>query len=159
MIIYVMGVSGSGKSTIGQLLSDRLEIPFVDGDDFHPPTNVEKMRNGSPLNDEDRKGWLAAIHRFAYKAQHEKGAIIACSALKTKYRDTLSKDLNSVRWVYLKGSFTEIKKRMEQRKNHFMPEALLQSQFDTLEEPKEAIVIGIEKSPEVIIEEVLPLLS
>jgi len=150
-IIYVMGVSGSGKSTIGQGLADALGLPFADGDDFHPPANVRKMKLGHPLNDEDRLGWLAAIAAFAKKQQAAKGAVIACSALKQKYREQLAQGISSVQWVYLEGDFELIRQRMQQRSNHFMPTALLQSQFDTLEAPVGAITVAISQPPEQII--------
>jgi carbohydrate kinase (thermoresistant glucokinase family) len=146
-IIYIMGVSGSGKTTVGEALATALNIPFYDGDDFHPPENVQKMQSGQPLGDDDRYGWLAAIRDFA-AAKVEKGAsaIIACSALKAKYRTQLSEGLQqNVQWVWLAGSYDLIRQRMEQRSGHFMPSALLQSQFDTLEPPTHALKVDIEQ--------------
>ena len=149
-----MGVSGSGKSTIGQGLANALGLPFADGDDFHPPANVRKMKLGRPLNDEDRLGWLAAIAAFAKQQQAAKGAVIACSALKQKYREQLAQGISGVQWVYLKGDFELIRQRMQQRSNHFMPTALLQSQFDILEAPVGAITVAISQPPEQIIADV-----
>jgi len=155
-VIYIMGVSGSGKTTIGMQLSAATGIPFFDGDDFHSPANKEKMKSGQPLNDDDREGWLYSINQFAKKEAEKKGAIIACSALKEKYRIILSEGMEeSVHWVFLQGDRTLISERIKTRKGHFMPESLLQSQFDTLEIPRNAILIKIDKSPEEIVKEIL----
>lgn len=146
-----MGVSGTGKTTIGKLLSQTTGIPFFDGDDFHPAENIKKMSSGEPLNDVDRKGWLESLNRLA-KKQLSEGAILACSALKDKYRKTLSEEIeNKLIFIYLKGSFEQIKNRLESRKGHYMSSVLLKSQFDTLEEPKNAIDVSIQLSPEEII--------
>lgn len=147
VIIYIMGVSGSGKTTVGEALSAELGISFYDGDDFHPPANVQKMQSGKPLDDDDRFGWLAGIRAFAAsKIAQGESAIIACSALKAKYRVQLSEGLEqSVQWVWLDGSYELILKRMEERAGHFMPAALLQSQFDTLEPPAQALKVDIEQ--------------
>src|SRR5689334_13081905 len=112
-IIYVMGVSGSGKTTVGEKLSEKINIPFFDGDDFHTEANKEKMRTGHPLTDEDRAGWLTRLNELAKEQLEKKGAIIGCSALKQKYRKVLSLHITShTLWVFLKGSFELIKKRM-----------------------------------------------
>ena len=148
-----MGVSGSGKSAIGDLLSDSLKIPFFDGDDFHPESNITKMSKGQPLNDEDRQSWLEALNNLALTQQNTSGCIIACSALKQKYRDILSKDIvTETVWVHLSGSFDLILNRLNSRKSHFMPPDLLKSQFDILEDPKDAIQIDVSLSTEEIIE-------
>ena len=146
-VIYIMGVSGSGKTTVGKALAAATGIPFYDGDDFHPPANVQKMQSGHPLDDEDRQGWLAAIRDFAAaKLEQGASAIIACSALKAKYRAQLSEGLQKhVQWVWLDGSYGLIRQRMEQRAGHFMPASLLQSQFDTLEPPTHALKVDIEQ--------------
>ena len=160
MIYYVMGVSGSGKTTIGAMLGKRLSLPFLDADDFHPKENIQKMSEGKPLNDDDRKGWLQAIHSKAVSVlEEEKGAVITCSALKEVYRKTISDGIeSSVNWVFLDGNYELIKKRMEER-SHFMPPDLLKSQFDTLEKPTYGTHISIEKTPAEIVEEIVKLES
>ncbi|PSF35240.1 gluconate kinase [Aphanothece hegewaldii CCALA 016] len=155
MICILMGVSGSGKSTIGQLLSKKLGWPFYDGDDFHPPENVAKMRQGIPLTDEDRHSWLSTLRSLI--EQHQNG-IIACSSLKESYREFLQGDRSDLVWIYLKGSYEEILERMQHRTNHFMKPQMLRSQFATLEEPKNALVIDISLSPEKIIEQIVAIL-
>ena len=155
-IVYIMGVAGSGKSTIAQKLSVNTGIPFFDGDDFHPPANKEKMKAGHALNDDDRKGWLTRMNELAKEQSHKTGAIIACSALKEKYRVILSEGIKiPVYWILLQGSFEMIQERMKARKEHFMPASLLQSQFDTLETPDDAIVMDIKNSPEEIVADIL----
>ena len=144
--IVVMGVSGSGKTTVGRALAETLNWRFHDADDYHPAKNVEKMRRGTPLDDDDRAPWLAALRRIidASIANHEPG-VLACSALKQRYRDALAAD--GVRFVYLRGDAETIRSRMEQR-NHFMPPALLASQFAALEEPRGAVAVDITLSVE-----------
>lgn len=147
-----MGVSGSGKSTIGKLLSQEFNFPFYDGDDFHPKENIEKMSRGQPLNDKDRQSWLEALNGLALKELKKSNCIIACSALKQKYRETLSQNIEKqTKWIYLSSSFDLISKRLNSRKNHFMPSDLLKSQFDILEEPKDALRVDISLSPSEII--------
>lgn len=151
-IIFIMGVSGVGKSTIGHLLSEQLNIPFFDGDDFHPKDNILKMSKGQALNDKDRLGWLRNLNQLAIKQLANKGCIIACSALKESYRDILSTNIkSSTKWIFLNGSFELIQQRINERKNHFMSADLLKSQFDTLEEPKNAIEIDINLMPNNIV--------
>ena len=154
-IFIVMGVSGTGKTTIGKLIAEKLDIPFFDGDDFHPKENIEKMASGEPLNDQDRQGWLAELNRLAI--QHRKnGLVIACSALKEKYRTLLRNSIEeNTEFIFLDASFEQIKKRMEKRKGHFMPPALLQSQFDTLEPPRKAIQVDVSQEPKKILEQIL----
>ncbi|MDC6388326.1 gluconokinase [Maribacter sp. PR1] len=157
-IIYVMGVSGSGKSTVGKLLAENLGWSFFDGDDYHPNANIEKMANGTPLNDLDREDWLKTLNHLAktYKGQ---GAVIVCSALKSKYRQQLKDGIeNECRFLYLKGTLQQISKRLQARQNHFMPPGLLQSQFETLEEPSNAITLSIAKTPEKIVAQAIKLL-
>lgn len=151
-IIYIMGVSGSGKTTIGELLSAKTGIPFFDADDFHSPANKEKMRSGHPLTDEDRKDWLQKIHTLTMEQMQNNGAIIACSALKEEYRQTLSRGIKNMLWVFLKGDYATIYKRIQNRTGHYMPASLLQSQFDSLEIPAGAFTVDIEKTPAEIVE-------
>jgi gluconokinase len=158
-ILFVMGVSGSGKSTIGKLLAEALDYPFFDGDDFHPDVNIEKMSAGKPLNDEDRYDWLVALNILA-KNNLVKGAVIACSALKESYRDLLQAGISKgVYYIYLKGSFQEVLERLQQRKGHYMPLELLQSQFDVLSPPKNAIVVKINQQPEKMVHTILTALD
>lgn len=154
-IFFVMGVSGSGKSTVGKLLGKKLAIPFYDGDDFHPKENLVKMQSGQPLNDNDRKQWLKRLNELALEHKFN-GAVIACSALKKKYRELLADTIEkNVEFVYLKGSFDEIEARLKQRKGHFMPSSLLKSQFETLEEPEKSITVSITSTPDKILQRIL----
>ncbi len=150
-----MGVSGSGKSTIGKLLSEDLDIAFFDGDDFHPKENIKKMASGQPLNDKDRQGWLETLNEFAKKQLIQNSCIIVCSALKQSYRDILSSDIQKeTEWVYLSGDFDQIYNRINKRPDHFMPSELLKSQFDILEEPQKAIKININLAPQDIVKKI-----
>ena len=158
-VYIIMGVSGSGKSTIGQLLADRMSIPFYDGDDFHPEANIAKMQSGQSLNDDDRMPWLHAINKHCRQEQKIAGCIIACSALKAMYRDILVDGLAQLHWISLEGDFELIYKRITSRKGHFMPPELLQSQFDTWEKPTGAITVNIADEPEVIINNIVKRLS
>ena len=158
-IYFIMGVSGCGKSTIGNLLSDELKIPFYDGDDYHSETNVKKMASGQPLTDDDRMDWLLSLNKIALN-RREKGAIIGCSALKESYRKILENNLEKdVSWIYLSGSFDEVMSRLNQRKGHFMPAALLKSQFETLEIPEYAIQVSINQSARQIVKRILELIE
>jgi carbohydrate kinase (thermoresistant glucokinase family) len=160
-VLYIMGVSGSGKSTIGHALAQQTGIHFFDGDDFHPPENIDKMKAGHSLNDDDRYGWLAAIHGFVQERLNlNRSSIFACSALKRKYRIQLSKGVppSQIKWIYLKGDYDTIFRRMQSRTDHFMPATLLQSQFDTLEVPENAIIVDINWSVEEIIQYILDML-
>ena len=150
-----MGVSGSGKTSVGQLLAKKLAVPFFDADDHHPPSNIEKMSVGIPLNDDDRKPWLDNLHKIAV-THVDSGCVITCSALKAVYRKRLIQSIESnVVWVYLKGNYDLIFERMKKRANHFMSAEMLKSQFETLEEPKNSINIDIEDSLEVIVQKIL----
>jgi carbohydrate kinase (thermoresistant glucokinase family) len=159
-IIYIMGVSGSGKTTIGMELSRRTGIPFFDADDFHPAANKEKMKAGQPLTDEDRQGWLLRLNELARQQAGLNGAIIACSALKDKYRKLLAGNIAiPVHWVFLKGDYSLISQRMTKRKDHYMPASLLRSQFEALEPPADAIVMDIKNEPGEIVELIIQALS
>jgi gluconokinase len=151
MIVVVMGVSGCGKSTIGQLLASRLNCPLLDADEFHPPENVAKMAAGTPLTDADRQPWLELLNG---KLLAHKKAVLACSALKESYRQILSKGLDDCRFVHLRGSIELIRARLAERKHRYMPASLLDSQFATLEEPGNAIEIDIAVAPAQIIEQI-----
>ena len=129
--IVVMGVSGSGKSTVGPALAQRLRVPFLDADTLHPPANIATMTAGEPLNDDDRYPWLQKVGEWL--ADHRDGGVVACSALKRKYRDQLRAHCPRVEFLYLSGSPELIISRLAARSGHFMPAALLRSQFDTLE--------------------------
>ncbi|QDU28808.1 Thermoresistant gluconokinase [Anatilimnocola aggregata] len=157
MIVVLMGVSGSGKTTVGKLLAADLDWQFVDADDFHPTANVEKMRHGLPLNDDDRLPWLNSLREYLEGADSRgKSLVLACSALKHNYRDYLRADRPEVvRFVYLHGSPELIAKRQAERRGHFMPPGLLQSQFETLEPPVDAIRVDITPAPEIIAERIL----
>ena len=158
MVVVVMGVSGSGKTTVAKLLAEMSGWQFQEGDTLHPPANVEKMSAGIPLTDADRLPWLRKIAEAidGWRARGESG-VITCSALKRSYRDIIVGDRPDVRLVYLKGSHDLIRQRMAARHGHFMPTALLDSQFSTLEEPspdENPIVVDIGGSPEKIAREV-----
>jgi gluconokinase len=158
MIIIVMGVSGCGKTTIGQQLADRLGWPFFDGDAFHPPANIDKMSRGIPLNDDDRSGWLAAIaDRMRELIAANESGVFACSALKEKYREQLRIN-NQIQFVYLRGTYDLIWSRMQQRPGHYMKPNMLASQFEALEEPREALTLEIGQPPGQIIERVIQTL-
>ena len=157
MIVIVFGVSGAGKTTIGQLLAEELGWHFIEGDDFHPAANVEKMRRGIPLTDEDRQPWLASLRKVIEKSlAAEENAVLACSALKKKYRSYLRISAE-VKFVYLRGGYERIAKQLRHRHGHFMDPDLLQSQFDDLEEPgpdEEIIVIELGRRPEELTQEI-----
>jgi gluconokinase len=152
MIIILMGVSGSGKTAIGERLAQALGWPFYDGDQFHPPANVAKMQQGMPLTDEDRWPWLQAL-RAHIEACMQQGvsAVLACSALKQAYREHLVIDEAKVKLVYLKGDYDLIHERLAQRRGHFMPPGLLASQFAALEEPEQGVVVDIVHPPKTIV--------
>lgn len=160
MIIIVMGVSGSGKTTIGTQLAEALHWTFVDADDFHPAANVDKMRQGIPLTEEDRRPWLSAL-RSQIRAwlEQQRSVVLACSALKAWYRRALLIDPSRMRMVYLKGPFSLIERRLARRKGHFMGRELLASQYTTLEEPTEALIVDAALSPADIVQEIRKALN
>jgi gluconokinase len=160
MIIIVSGVSGSGKTTIGELLAKSLNWDFQDADDFHPSSNINKMHQGIALTDADRIPWLETLQIAIQKwLQENKNVVVACSALKAKYREYLLVDTDLIQLVYLQGTFDVISQRLSQRENHFMSGQLLQSQFDALEEPVDAIKVDISRSAAEILAEILPQLN
>lgn len=151
--IILMGVTGSGKTTIGKLFAEHTGWDFFDGDDYHSPANILKMSRGIPLTDEDRAGWLDQLADLVRsRLQLGKPGVLACSALKQAYRDKLNIKPEEIRFVYLKGNPELISSRIEQRKGHYMKAAMMDSQFSTLEEPGEALVIDIHQSPELIVQ-------
>ncbi len=157
MIVIVMGVSGSGKSSIGKMLASELNWEFFDADDFHPPANIEKMRQGIPLTDADRMPWLLTLQdAIASIIQQARHAVLACSALKSSYREIMldNCDRSQIRLIYLKGSFQLIQQRLKQRQNHYMSQNLLQSQFDILEEPEDAICVDISQPMDAIAQQI-----
>jgi gluconokinase len=154
--LIVMGVSGSGKTTTGRQLSERLGWEYYDADDFHPPANIAKMASGIPLSDADREPWLDSLRDLiAACKQGNRPGVLACSALKQTYRDHLVGTDRDVQIVYLKGSFDQIWARMRLRTNHYMKPNMLKSQFEALEEPADALVVDIGKEPGEICDEIL----
>ncbi len=156
MVVIVMGVSGSGKTTVGERLAQRLDWEFRDGDGFHPAANVDKMRSGQPLTDEDRKPWLGAVATYMRATQTAgRSAVIACSALKEIHRNWLLKGEPWVRFVHLHGPKELIAGRMKARTGHFMPVTLLDSQFVTLEMPADVLPLDIARTPEELVADIL----
>lgn len=150
--IVLMGVAGCGKTTVGVLLAERLGWRFLDADDFHSPANVEKMRSGQPLTDDDRWPWLDRLNGLL---REDGPAILACSALRQRYRDRIAAGVDDVRWVHLVGTFELIGARLAARKGHYMPATLLASQFDTLEPPDAALTVDVADMPEVLAERIV----
>ncbi|HUQ26166.1 MAG TPA: gluconokinase [Burkholderiales bacterium] len=155
MIVLVMGVSGSGKNTIGEPVAQRLGCKFIDGDDYHPPENVKKMAAGTPLQDEDRWPWLDLLNRML---RNEKDAVVACSALKEAYRQRLLAGIADSAIVYLRGSFELIRGRVAARQHRYMPASLLRSQFDTLEPPARAIEVDVALEPDANVTKIVEAL-
>jgi gluconokinase len=157
--IVVMGVSGSGKSTVGAALAGRLEVPFADADAFHPAANIAKMSAGMPLDDDDRYPWLAAVGQWL--ADHERG-VMSCSALKRRYRDQLRSRRASVEFLYLTGSPELIDRRQAERTGHFMPASLMESQFSALEpldSDERGLAIDVGQSVDTIVETMVRYLA
>jgi gluconokinase len=156
MIVVLMGVSGSGKTTVGECLAAELGWTFVEADEFHPPENVEKMRAGTPLTDDDRRPWLRALRgRIDEACGRGENAVLACSALKAEYREYLERGCPAdVRYVYLRASEELVRRRLEAREGHFMNPALLESQFETLEPPEGDVRVDAAPPPGVIAAEI-----
>jgi len=153
MILIIVGVAGAGKTTIGKLLAQRLGWEFYDADDFHPAQNIRKIIDGKTLTDEDRRPWLESLSGLIEK--HDGHAVIACSALKKSYRDNLSKGNNDIKFVYLKGSRKLILGRLTDRKGHFAGPKILDTQFEDLEEPLDAVTVEVTEDPESIASEII----
>jgi gluconokinase len=152
MVILVMGVAGSGKTTIGQRLASELGWDFIDADDVHPPSNIAKMAAGQPLTDEDRAPWLAALRgRIDDHLARKKNAVVTCSALKKRYRKILVVDAEQVKVVHLHGSLELLRSRIAGRKGHFMSPSMLDSQLAALEPPQHALKVDVAQTPEEIV--------
>ena|ERR1700761_5578448 len=162
MIVVLMGVSGSGKTTIGSLLAERTGTVFADADDYHPLANKQKMASGQPLNDDDRQPWLETLNKLL-RGWHDsgKGGVLACSALKEKYRVTLASGMpqGSVAFVLLDGSRELISERLAARKHEFMNPKLLETQLATLEPPADALRVVNDRTPEEVVEQILQHVS
>jgi gluconokinase len=160
-IIILMGVSGSGKTTVGELLSKKINVPFYDGDDFHPAANVAKMAAGTPLTDADRAGWLTDLAGHIGQWEQEKGAILACSALKESYRATLQSGAQApLHWVFLTGDPALLLQRMSSRQGSYMKANMLDSQLQTLEVPTYGLRLDVANPPQQLVDEIaasLPL--
>ena len=155
-LILVMGVSGSGKTTVGQLLAQQIELPFYDGDDFHPAANVAKMTAGIPLTDADRAGWLATLAADLGKWGETTGAVVACSALKETYRQTLQAGAGQpLHWVFLDGTPELLRARIEGRQGHYMKASMLDSQLADLEKPTYGLRLDVADSPEKLVSEIV----
>lgn len=153
-VIVVMGVSGCGKSTVGKRLAKELKVPFFDADDYHPPANVEKMKKGTPLDDKDRMPWLLLLSELLAREASKSGIVLACSALKATYRELLS-SIVPPRFVHLSLTPETATARLERRKQHFMPATLIQSQFDALEAPTDAITVDASQPMQEVIPKIL----
>jgi gluconokinase len=155
MIIVVMGVAGSGKTTVGTMLADAMKCPFLEGDALHSPGNVDKMSHGIPLTDADRAPWLSAIHaRIVDASERGQDLVVGCSALKEQYRNVLAEGV-PITWVYLKGSLELIRSRVKNRPSHFMKADMLASQFAALEEPSDAVVADVSTPPRTIVQQIM----
>jgi 6-phosphogluconate dehydrogenase/gluconokinase len=156
MIVIIGGVAGAGKTTVGRLLSARLAVPFYDADDFHPPSSIEKMAKGIPLGDNDRMPWLEVLAARLADWQLERGAVLACSALKESYRAILaSRCTEPPQWIFLTGSGKLLADRLASRKGHYFDPALLKSQLETLELPGYGWQMDIDRSPQEIVADIL----
>lgn len=155
-LVVVMGVTGCGKSTTGQLLADRLGVPFLEGDGLHPPANVERMARGIALTDDERREWLHSLAQRIDAAQHHRGLVVSCSALKRAYREVLRGPVPDLAFVYLQGSQSVIAERLAARVGHYMPVSLLPSQFQILEVPaadEMALTLNVTLPPHTLAEQ------
>ena len=154
-IVVLMGVSGSGKTTVGRMLASAMDCAFLEGDSLHSAANVEKMSHGIPLTDADRGPWLAAIHsRLLDAYRRRQSLVVGCSALKRSYR-TLLADGIPITWIYLKGSAALIRSRLQHRTGHYMKADMLASQVEALEEPSDALIVDVSQPPGTIVEQIL----
>lgn len=162
MVVILMGVSGVGKTTVGRRLAQALDWDFADADEFHPDSNIEKMRRGEALTDADRWPWLRAIRDFVReRLSDDESAVVTCSALKPAYRDILLDGNDEAELVYLRGSYDLIRRRLQSRKDHFFDADLLESQFEALDEPTpdQALIVDVDASPNAIVHTILRKLS
>ena len=158
--VILMGVSGSGKTSIGEGLSEALGWPFYDGDDFHPQENVEKMAQGVSLDDKDRQPWLERLHALIREhLEMDRSLLVACSALKAEYRDVLRGNLEGIKYVHLTGSFDLIYSRMQNRSGHYMKAEMLRSQFRALEPPVDALTISIDQPVDAIVDRIIGMID
>jgi len=156
LLLVLMGVSGVGKTSVGKILAKKLACSFYDADDFHPPSNLSKMRAGTSLTDADREPWLERLHALLSELEAQgESAVLACSALKESYREKLTQDLPGIRFVYLRMGYVQLRERLAQRNDHFMPLALLESQLADLEEPVGAVVVDAGPAPADVAAEVV----
>ncbi|MGA2821532.1 MAG: gluconokinase [Anaerolineales bacterium] len=156
LILILMGVSGVGKTTVGKILAKKLACSFYDADDFHPPSNLSKMRAGTSLTDADREPWLELLHALLSELEVQgESAVLACSALKESHREKLTLGLRGIRFVFLRADYDQLRERLAQRKDHFMPLALLESQLADLEEPVGAVVVDAGPAAPVVAAEVV----
>ena len=154
--IILMGVAGCGKTSVGKALSKSLGWPYYDGDDFHPQTNIDKMAQGIPLDDDDRRPWLERLHALIVEhLDNDENLIVSCSALKAQYRQVLEGDQEAVKFVHLAGSFELIFERMQHRSDHYMRAEMLYSQFADLEAPENALTVSIDQPINKIVSEII----
>lgn len=158
--IVLMGVSGCGKTALGKILSQKVNASFIEGDEYHPSSNINKMSNGIPLDDNDRLPWLMILRDLISEhIAQDKPLIMSCSALKEKYRQILRGENNNIVFIYLRGSYDMIYTRMQKRTGHYMKPGMLQSQFDALEEPLDAITVDIDRDIDSIVQDVIEKLG
>lgn len=155
MIVIIMGVAGSGKTTIGRMLADALGWKFFDADDLHPQINIERMRQGIALTHKDREPWLERLHELLSELSgRQESAILAGSALRRAYRDRLAQGIEGLQFVYLKGDYALLKRRLKDREDHYFGAELLASQFETLEEPEGVPIVEVNQAPDAVVTEV-----